>query len=1154
MSAQDTIGALATEIGLAFQPLADAFGSPNDFATFMEQLGWNMNSIPQALSGVAAPAAQIGALIQNDEVDSSAVAQLLAAIVGFVSAVSGISSEPAANFPPGLDVATFKSEFPQQTLDYLVVEYLLKRQGGYAHLLKLAGIISTQDVAESATRPAFTRRTVAWSGLGDFFSNPSLIFQQAYNWGQPTFLDDQFLQNVAAVLHGWGVNYRFAEVDPALFASLTAGALDPDKIYASALQVPFFEELYSGAGGAFGLELYILPQTATSFAGFAILPYASGDLAEDIPLSDSLTMHIRGQAQAAGGFAILFRPNNPLGLSTGAPGISANFSFGLSTQNPTGGKQLLLGSATGSRLEYSSLGFTVGLRTDSAATSFYGEVSLADGDIVIEPGADADSFLTQLLPSNLTVDASITVGLDSRLGVYFSGSAGLEIEIPAHISLGPIEIQSATISIAPASGAFPISFGATLQGNLGPLQAVVDDVGLTINLTFPENRWQSRPGERELLPSSRPKALVSPSMRAWCQGGGYLYIDTARGEYAGALQLEIADFLSVAAIGLISTKMPDGSQRLLAAHHPDRRLRRGHPAQLRLHPAGRGRPARSESHRAVPAADGRHSHQLHPEHHVPAGRDCECSAHHQRPARHFPAAGWHLPHRSHGEDRMGRANADQPFARRHHRDSAGRRCHSGHLAHGLAGRRGCNSRAPGQLRRRARVRQAALLLLRVAVRFARPLHHDLRLDGRVVRLRRQRQFRALRRRLSSSVQSAATAVSRARSASRSTSSTSRSHASTPTATSRSPPTPCSSARIPTSSLASRPARSPARSGFDALIQFSPFHFIAEISTQFSVQVFGVGVYGVGIDVSLSGPTPWHVHGTASLSFFFFSIDIGIDFTWGDNPNTTLPPIQVMPILAAEAQKASNWKTALPPNLKLLVVLRQLDPSEASSCAASGRDTAGQPAHDSSRSARSTKSAARRPATPISSPSPSSGSALTKIRELQEPFAPSQFRNFDDATKLSQPAFVPQDSGIELAGSATLATATAITRPLRYDLTVIDKESEPVRIQFFRTLTRDVHQLPRGQQRGTIQALGEFPGTDTATVRIGRGLERDIRGRTSIQQPGFSSRGERIPEPGPGAGLHQQRGRCESRRLRARCTSFHSSRWQHERSSSSDCRP
>ena len=118
------------------------------------------------------------------------------------------------------------------------------------------------------------------------------------------------------------------------------------------------------------------------------------------------------------------------------------------------------------------------------------------------------------------------------------------------------------------------------------------------------------------------------------------------------------------------------------------------------------------------------------------------------------------------------------------------------------------------------------------------------------------------------------------------------------------------------------------SGFDALIQFSPFHFIAEISTEFCVKVFGVGVWGVGIDVQVSGPTPWHVHGTASLSFFFFSIDIGIDFTWGDAPNTTLPPVAVMPIISGEMAKTTNWKAVPPANVKLLVSLRKLDPSEA----------------------------------------------------------------------------------------------------------------------------------------------------------------------------------------------------------------------------------
>src|SRR5207302_1416139 len=40
------------------------------------------------------------------------------------------------------------------------------------------------------------------------------------------------------------------------------------------------------------------------------------------------------------------------------------------------------------------------------------------------------------------------------------------------------------------------------------------------------------------------------------------------------------------------------------------------------------------------------------------------------------------------------------------------------------------------------------------------------------------------------------------------------------------------------------------SGFDALIQFSPFHFIVSISTSFSVKVFGVGVFGLDIDLTL----------------------------------------------------------------------------------------------------------------------------------------------------------------------------------------------------------------------------------------------------------------------------------------------------------------
>ena len=44
------------------------------------------------------------------------------------------------------------------------------------------------------------------------------------------------------------------------------------------------------------------------------------------------------------------------------------------------------------------------------------------------------------------------------------------------------------------------------------------------------------------------------------KGGGYLYIDPERGEYAGALELAFAEFLALKAIGIITTRMPDGSE------------------------------------------------------------------------------------------------------------------------------------------------------------------------------------------------------------------------------------------------------------------------------------------------------------------------------------------------------------------------------------------------------------------------------------------------------------------------------------------------------------------------------------------------------------------------------------------------------------------
>ncbi len=335
------------------------------------------------------------------------------------------------------------------------------------------------------------------------------------------------------------------------------------------------------------------------------------------------------------------------------------------------------------------------------------------------------------------------------------------------------------------------------------------------------------------------------------------------------------------------------------------------------------------------------------------------------------------------------------------------------------------------------------------------------------------------------------------------------------------------------------------SGFDALIQFSPFHFTVTIQTTFSVKVFGLGVYGVDINLTLEGPTRWHAHGTASLSFFFFSVDIGIDFSWGEDQDTTLPPVAVMPLLAAELGKQSNWRAFLPPGSNLLVSLRQLDPAEAAfvlhpvgTLRVSQRlvpldltlDKFGnQPPSDANRFALTV-----------------TGGGLSKVGDLQEPFAPAQFRNIDDAGKLSQPAFVPQDSGIELAVTGiSYASGTAITRTVRYDVTIIDTKLLRAFSRFFVLAGVFFSHFLRG---------AALPGASCRPSARHRPIRTAIPSR-SHPRPS-SSRSDPTTRCSAPTQLRSQARRrpttTSPARWRAippspaRCTSCRNSRWPHER--------
>ena len=224
--------------------------------------------------------------------------------------------------------------------------------------------------------------------------------------------------------------------------------------------------------------------------------------------------------------------------------------------------------------------------------------------------------------------------------------------------------------------------------------------------------------------------------------------------------------------------------------------------------------------------------------------------------------------------------------------------------------------------------------------------------------------------------------------------------------------------------------------FDALFQFSPFHFVIGISASVSLKAFGVGLFSIRLEFELEGPSPWRAKGRGSLSILFFEISADFDVTWGEAENTTLEPVDVVPILKAQLELDSAWTASMPPGTNNLVTLRSLPETEGLVLHPVGTLQVRQRAVPldltiakvGNRSARD----AKRLTVTVA------GGGLVKAVDLAEQFATGQFLDLDDGGKLSRPAYEPQHGGLELAVSgAGAGTARMTGRTVRYELVTID---------------------------------------------------------------------------------------------------------------------
>ena len=556
----DTLTTLANQLSLALQPLDAAFDSPGALRDFLEDLGWDFDVAPAALDSLRAPVEQVFDLVSNpDGIDPGDIARVISSVRAAFQAISNLRSAA------GL-AADFKNEFPRQLLDYLVVDYLLNNQPRVGSVLRALGIVTLEERVAAAPRLAYLFRGFAWEQLSPLLHDPLSFFKTVYRWGQSNFASDRLTESLGGAMEAWGLRVRDGLLDAPMVASLNNGASQPDQTTDAVLRFILVENTMDPEQLSAGFGLFILPETAAAKPGFALLPFATAGFEEEIEISDQLSLSFQGGLDLAGGAGILVRPDRDvefvLGLASGAPSpASGNLAIVLKLTS-AGTPFTLVGDPDASRFELAGVSTTAGTRLSSSGKlDVFAEFALEKGRIVIKPGAGMlDGFLATLFPANgLQLETSLTVGASSEQGIYFSGSGGLEISIPTHIQLGPIEIQSALIAVKPADGAIPVELAATIKGDLGILKAVVENVGIKTVFTFPPNR-DGNLGPVQLDLAFRPPNGIGLSVDAGIvTGGGYLYFDPDRGEYAGALELTFSGFLALKAIGLLNTKMPDGS-------------------------------------------------------------------------------------------------------------------------------------------------------------------------------------------------------------------------------------------------------------------------------------------------------------------------------------------------------------------------------------------------------------------------------------------------------------------------------------------------------------------------------------------------------------------------------------------------------------------
>jgi hypothetical protein len=558
---------LLKEVSLLFQPLLAAAESEEACARLFGSLGWDLESIPRfpiielqnRLNELVASYAQLGIWLEAPPTTLDQLPQALKTVQDITLAIQKlhqILDVPGSFKPIGFE------KLPEELTEFLVVDYLADRYPQFYALAMLATLITPDGgppsdlVVDSATklvvRHPTPRPKLHVERISKLFQDPVALLKKEYlPSGLANVTDAQtaarhLFPRMETFLKLCGIQ-AMSGLDPTYKISLGPGGDEVAKL-TMGLFVPL-DPAPEFADSGFGIILAFSPADLGDL-GLVILPF--GRLAFNQTFEGWMVdLRLEGSVN---GFSV--HPQDGVNLPDAAKEAHIIFDARLAKLANDTGVAFLIGSTQGTRLEVGHLALSAQAQLVTDKQEVGALLEIGSAAFVINPG-EGDGFLQKVLPKEgIRTGFDLAVGWSNHKGLYFRGSAGLEATLPVHKDLlGVLKVNSVYLAVRTKGDDIEVAAAATASVKLGPFNANIERMGLLAKFTFPSDGGNLGPANVTL--DFKPPDGVGVAIDAsTIVGGGYLFLDGVNQQYAGILQLEIKGGISLKAIGLLTTRLP----------------------------------------------------------------------------------------------------------------------------------------------------------------------------------------------------------------------------------------------------------------------------------------------------------------------------------------------------------------------------------------------------------------------------------------------------------------------------------------------------------------------------------------------------------------------------------------------------------------------